>query len=124
MEGAGMSQLLRLQCFNVSSDGFGAGEGQSLDHPFGHANPADLFSWAGATASWVNRADPGGTRHVDPIGTENIVPQRPTEMSGLTDDDGIGNDRPRPEGARRCDHLILERDGSSNTTRKRLVHAP
>ena len=42
-------------------DGFGSGVDQSLDHPFGHgANPADLFSWAGATASWVNRTDPGG----------------------------------------------------------------
>jgi hypothetical protein len=46
-----VSQLLRVQCFNVSQDGFGAGEGQSLEHPFGHANPADLFAWAGATAS-------------------------------------------------------------------------
>ena len=35
-----MSQLLRVQCFNVSRDGFGAGDGQSLDRPFGHgANP-------------------------------------------------------------------------------------
>ena len=32
-----MSQLLRVQCFNVSRDGFGAGEGQSLEQPFGHA---------------------------------------------------------------------------------------
>ena len=30
-----MSQLLRVQCFNVSQDGFGAGVGQSLDHPSG-----------------------------------------------------------------------------------------
>ena len=52
-----MSQLLRVQCFNVSSDGFGSGDDQSLDHPFGHANSADLFAWAGATASWVNRTD-------------------------------------------------------------------
>ena len=28
-----MSQLLRVQCFNVSRDGFGAGEGQSLEQP-------------------------------------------------------------------------------------------
>ena len=35
-----MSQLLRVQCFGVSSDGFGAGEGQSLERPFGHADPA------------------------------------------------------------------------------------
>lgn len=60
-----MPQLLRVQCFNVSLDGFGAGAGQSLDHPFGHADPAALFSWAGATASWVNRTDPGGSRGLD-----------------------------------------------------------
>ncbi|MFF2040354.1 dihydrofolate reductase family protein [Kitasatospora sp. NPDC058170] len=60
-----MSQLVRVQCFNVSRDGFGTGEGQSLERPFGHADPGPLFSWAGATASWVNRTDPGGTRGLD-----------------------------------------------------------
>ncbi|MGW7444577.1 dihydrofolate reductase family protein [Kitasatospora sp. NPDC054795] len=60
-----MSQLVSVQCFNLSRDGFGAGEGQSLERPFGHADPAPFFSWAGATASWVNRADPGGTRGLD-----------------------------------------------------------
>jgi hypothetical protein len=29
--------------FTVSSDGFGAGEGQSLQQPFGHAAHATLF---------------------------------------------------------------------------------
>jgi len=33
-----MSQLVRVQNFFVSTDGFGAGEGQSLDAPFGHAD--------------------------------------------------------------------------------------
>ncbi|GII77966.1 DNA-binding protein [Sphaerisporangium rufum] len=60
-----MSQLLRVQCFTVSRDGFGAGEGQSLARPFGHVDPADLVSWAGDTASWVNRTEPGGTRGLD-----------------------------------------------------------
>ncbi|RKT19401.1 RibD domain-containing protein [Streptomyces sp. 1114.5] len=60
-----MTQLVSVQCFNVSRDGFGAGEGQSLERPFGHADPSPLFSWAGATASWVNRTDPGGTRGLD-----------------------------------------------------------
>ena len=60
-----MAQLLKVQNFAVSRDGFGAGEGQSLEHPFGHADPADLMSWAGATASWPNRTDPGGTRGLD-----------------------------------------------------------
>ena len=34
-----MPQLLRVQNFSVSRDGFGAGEGQSLERPFGHADP-------------------------------------------------------------------------------------
>lgn len=60
-----MSQLLRVHNFCVSQDGYGAGEGQSLERPFGHANPADLMFWAGATASWPMRSDPGGTRGLD-----------------------------------------------------------
>jgi len=60
-----MSQLLRVQCFTVSQDGFGAGEGQSLERPFGHIDPAELVSWAGATASWQGRTEPGGSRGLD-----------------------------------------------------------
>ncbi|WP_280385164.1 dihydrofolate reductase family protein [Nocardia wallacei] len=60
-----MTQLVRVQCFGVSRDGYGAGEGQSLDRPFGHAAPEDFMSWAGATASWPNRTDPGGSRGLD-----------------------------------------------------------
>ncbi len=77
-----MSQLLRVQCFNVSLDGFGAGDGQSLDHPFGHANPADLFSWAGATASWVNRTDPGGSRGLDDYFTRDMTRNIGAEIMG------------------------------------------
>src|SRR3546814_11281533 len=60
-----MSQLLKVQNFVVSQDGFGSGEGQSLERPFGHANPAELMAWAGSTASWPNRTDPGGSRGLD-----------------------------------------------------------
>lgn len=60
-------QRLRVHCFGVSSDGFGAGEGQSLERPFGHADPSDLFAWAGATASWPHRGEPGGTRGIDDL---------------------------------------------------------
>jgi dihydrofolate reductase len=45
-------QLLRVQNFTVSSDGFGAGEGQSAERPFGHASPAKLMAWAMGTASF------------------------------------------------------------------------
>ncbi len=60
-----MSQLLRVQCFNVSQDGVGAGEGQSLEQPFGHIDPGDLVAWLGDTASFVYRTEPGGTRGLD-----------------------------------------------------------
>ncbi len=52
-----MNQLLRVQNFNVSRDGFGAGEHQSIERPFGHADPGDMFAWAGATASWSMRTE-------------------------------------------------------------------
>ncbi|MFG3322453.1 dihydrofolate reductase family protein [Streptomyces sp. NPDC048171] len=60
-----MAQLLRVQNFTVSNDGFGAGEGQCLERPFGHADPMSLLSWAGATASWKMRTEPGGSRGLD-----------------------------------------------------------
>jgi dihydrofolate reductase len=60
-----MSQLVKVQNFMLSRDGFGAGEGQSRERPFGHADPAALASWAGATASWPNRTDTGGSRGLD-----------------------------------------------------------
>lgn len=60
-----MQQLLKVQNFTVSSDGFGAGEGQSLERPFGHANPGELVAWAFATASFPGRRGPGGTRGLD-----------------------------------------------------------
>ncbi len=60
-----MTQLLRIHCISVSADGYGAGEGQTLERPFGHADPGVLFAWAGATASWPNRTEPGGSRGLD-----------------------------------------------------------
>lgn len=58
-------QRLRVQNFFVTRDGVAAGEDQSLEHPFGHVNPGRLAAWAGATASWPNRTDPGGSRGLD-----------------------------------------------------------
>jgi hypothetical protein len=69
-----MAQLVRVQNFFVSADGFGAGVDQSMDAPFGHAEPTggsaaslpfDLAAWALATASWPNRTEPGGSRGLD-----------------------------------------------------------
>ncbi|MGY1730400.1 dihydrofolate reductase family protein [Geodermatophilus sp. SYSU D01045] len=60
-----MGQLLRVQNFTVSSDGYGAGEGQSLERPFGHADPGVLMAWAVDTAGFPGRTGPGGSRGLD-----------------------------------------------------------
>ena len=54
--------LARVQFFSVSLDGFGTGEGQSLDAPFGHAGER-LHEWMFATRWWHEMVgEPGGTR--------------------------------------------------------------
>src|SRR4051794_22512041 len=63
--GAAMAQMARVHNLTVSADGYAAGEGQSLERPFGHAEPAEFFAWAGATASWPTGTDPGGSGGID-----------------------------------------------------------
>ncbi|MEU1981374.1 dihydrofolate reductase family protein [Nocardia sp. NPDC019395] len=77
-----MTQLVRVQNFTVSGDGYGAGVGQSLDRPFGHADPGIMFTWAGATASWPNRTDPGGTRGLDDYFTRDFTRNIGAEIMG------------------------------------------
>lgn len=77
-----MSQLLRVQNLGVSRDGFATGEGQSLEQPFGHANPMDFFWWAGATASWPNRTEPGGSRGLDDYFTRDFTHNIGAEIMG------------------------------------------
>jgi dihydrofolate reductase len=77
-----VAQLLRVQNFNVSRDGYGAGVGQSLDRPFGHAEPGQMFDWAGATASWPNRTDPGGSRGLDDYFTRDFAHNIGAEIMG------------------------------------------
>lgn len=60
-----MTQRVRVHCITVTADGIGAGDDPSVDRPFGDVDPGDLFAWAGATASWVNRTEPGGHRGLD-----------------------------------------------------------
>src|SRR3712207_3069385 len=57
--------LVRVPNFAISLDGFGTGEGQTLDAPFGHAGER-LHDWMFATrwgAEMLGR--PGGTLGVD-----------------------------------------------------------
>ncbi|TFV89426.1 dihydrofolate reductase family protein [Blastococcus sp. CT_GayMR16] len=77
-----MNQLLRVQNFTVSSDGFGAGENQTLERPFGHADPGEMFTWAGATASWSMRTEPGGSRGLDDYFTRDYDRNIGAEIMG------------------------------------------
>ncbi len=79
---ATQGQLLRVQNFMLSTDGYGTGEGQSIERPFGHADPAELASWAGATASWPNRSDSGGTRGLDDYFTRDFANNIGAEIMG------------------------------------------
>lgn len=60
-----MTQMVRVHNMFVSNDGFAAGEGQSLERPFGHANPVELGAWAFGAASWPGRTDGNGTRGLE-----------------------------------------------------------
>ena len=57
--------LARVQFFSVSLDGFGTGEGLSLEAPFGHAGER-LHEWMFATRWWRQMVgEPDGTRGID-----------------------------------------------------------
>jgi dihydrofolate reductase len=57
--------LVRVHNFAVSLDGFGTGEGQSLDAPFGHAD-GRLMEWFFATRTFrAMHGEPGGSTGVD-----------------------------------------------------------
>ena len=59
-----MSQV-RVHNFAISLDGFGTGEGQSMETPFGHAGER-LHDWYVATRFFQQmRGEPGGTLGVD-----------------------------------------------------------
>jgi dihydrofolate reductase len=80
--GGSVPQLVRVQNFTISRDGIAAGEDQSLERPFGHVDPERLFSWAGATASWPMRTDPGGSRGLDDYFTRDFACNIGAEIMG------------------------------------------
>jgi len=57
--------LVRVHNFAISLDGFGTGEGQSRDAPFGHAGER-LHEWMFLTRWWRERVgETGGTAGID-----------------------------------------------------------
>ena len=57
--------LARVQFFSISLDGFGTGEGLSLEEPFGHAGER-LHEWMFKTRWWHEQVgEPGGSTGID-----------------------------------------------------------
>jgi dihydrofolate reductase len=57
--------LARVQFFSISLDGFGTGEGQSRETPFGHAGER-LHEWLFTTRWWhTMTGEPGGSGGID-----------------------------------------------------------
>jgi dihydrofolate reductase len=74
--------LTRVHNFSISLDGFGTGEGQSLDAPFGHAGHR-LHEWMFAT-TWGRAmfGGTGGTGGVDDAFARNYEPGIGAEIMG------------------------------------------
>lgn len=69
-----MSQV-RVHNFSVSLDGYGTGEGQSLEAPFGHAH-GRLHEWFFATRTFHGmHGEPGGGAGVDEAFASNSTPR-------------------------------------------------
>ena len=76
-----MAQV-RVHNFSVSLDGFGTGEGQSLDAPFGHAT-GRLMEWLFATRTFHAMHDKaGGDTGVDEAFASNWGPGIGAEIMG------------------------------------------
>jgi dihydrofolate reductase len=60
-----MTQRVRVQNFTITQDGYGAGEGQTLEQPFGSIDVMQLMGWALSTASHPYRGNDGGSRGLD-----------------------------------------------------------
>ena len=74
--------LARVHNFSISLDGFGTGEPQSQDAPFGHAGER-LHEWMFATRWWGEMVGrPGGSRGVDDVFGRQHGPEIGAEIMG------------------------------------------
>jgi len=73
---------VRVHNFSVSLDGFGTGEGQSLEAPFGHAG-SSLHEWFFPTRSFYEmQGEPGGGTGIDDALASNWGPGIGAEIMG------------------------------------------
>jgi dihydrofolate reductase len=68
--------------FSISLDGFGTGEGQTLEAPFGHAGQ-QLHQWMFATRWWHELVgEPGGSSGIDDTFSRRFLPGIGAEIMG------------------------------------------
>ena len=73
---------VRVHNFSISLDGFGTGEGQSLEAPYGHAGTR-LHEWFFATRTFHEmQGQPGGSAGVDDAFASQSVPGVGAEIMG------------------------------------------
>ena len=73
---------VRVHNFSVSLDGFGTGEGQSLDAPFGHAGTR-LHEWFFPTRTFREmQGELGGSTGIDDAFASNMAPGVGAEIMG------------------------------------------
>jgi dihydrofolate reductase len=71
----------RVTSFAISLDGFGTGEPQTRETPFGHAGER-LHEWMFATRWWRGANEPGGSRGVDDAFARQFEPGIGAEIMG------------------------------------------
>ena len=86
--------LARVQFFSVSLDGFGTGEGLSLDAPFGHAGER-LHEWMFATRWWHEIGRPA-RRHR----AASTTPSCSSSLPGSAPRSWVPASSARPDGTR------------------------
>ena len=75
---------VRVHNFSVSLDGFGTGEGQSREAPFGHAGTR-LHEWFFPTRTFREmQGEPGGSTGIDDAFASNWGPGIGAEIMGRT----------------------------------------
>src|SRR3954469_11276140 len=72
----------RVQAFSISLDGFGTGEGLTLEQPFGHAGDR-LHEWMFTTRWWHQlMGESGGTVGIDDAFVQQFAPGIGAEIMG------------------------------------------
>lgn len=74
--------LVRVHNFGVSLDGFGTGEGQSLEEPFGHAGSRLLEGFLGTRTFRAIHGETGGSSGVDEAFASNWAAGIGAEIMG------------------------------------------